>query len=299
MNKTLVVVLGPTGIGKSDLAIQIAHYFNTEIISADSRQIYKELAIGTAIPPQEDLNKVKHHLIQTHSIHDYYNASLFEQESMQIIEEGFKTRNILVLTGGSMLYIDALCNGMDDIPDANPQLRVQLTKELEEHGLEPLRLQLKQLDPTYYAQVDLKNPKRILHALEICMTSGKTYSSMRTEQKKERPFKILKIGLNRDRNDLYNRINLRVDKMMEMGLEEEARSVSAFRRLNSLNTVGYRELFAWFDGEGDLPAAVDLIKRNSRRYARKQLTWFRRDPDINWFIPEQLTEIIRFIETQQ
>lgn len=296
MSKTVIVVLGPTGIGKSDLSIRIAQHFNTEIISADSRQIYKELAVGTAVPPADDLQKVKHHLIHNHSIHDYYSAALFEKEALEIIDQLFSSKDVLVVTGGSMMYIDALCKGMDDIPDADQQIRAQLMKEHREKGLEHLRLQLKQLDPVYYEQVDLKNPKRIIHALEVCLTSGKPYSSMRKDQKKERPFNIIKIGLNRDRQELYDRINRRVDLMMEMGLEEEAKSVFEFHHMNSLNTVGYKELFAYFEGEHDKATAVELIKRNSRHYARKQLTWFRRDQEINWFQPEQEDEIIRFID---
>ncbi|RKD87806.1 tRNA (adenosine(37)-N6)-dimethylallyltransferase MiaA [Mangrovibacterium diazotrophicum] len=296
MSKTVIVVLGPTGIGKSDLSIRIAQHFHTEIISADSRQIYKELAIGTAVPPADDLQKVKHHLIHNHSIHDYYSAALFEKEALETIDELFTTKDVLVVTGGSMMYIDALCKGMDDIPDADQQIRAQLMEEHQEKGLEHMRLRLKQLDPVYYEQVDLKNPKRILHALEVCLTSGKPYSSMRKDQKKERPFNILKIGLNRDRQELYDRINRRVDLMMEMGLEDEAKSVFEFHHLNSLNTVGYKELFAYFEGQQDKATAVELIKRNSRHYARKQLTWFRRDQEINWFQPEQEEEIIRFID---
>jgi len=298
MKKTLIVVLGPTGIGKSDLSIEIAQHFDTQIISADSRQIYRELSIGTAVPPTEDLNKVKHHLIQNHSIHDYYSASLFEKEALSILETLFETSQVVVMTGGSMLYIDTLCNGIDDIPDADPEIRARLVDELEAKGLEHLRLQLKQLDPVYYNQVDLKNHKRILHALEICLTSGKAYSSMRTDQKKERPFQIIKIGLNMDRKILYDRINERVDKMIDVGLEEEVRSVYAFHHLNSLNTVGYRELFAYFQGETDKETAIDLIKRNSRRYARKQLSWFRRDSSIQWFHPKQNAEIIHYIENE-
>lgn len=298
MSKTLIVILGPTGVGKSDLAIAVARHFQTQIISADSRQIYKELSIGTAVPPPEDLTKVPHHLIQTHSIHHYYSAARFETEALHIAENLFETNQTVVLTGGSMMYIDAVCNGMDDIPDADMAIRNQLMTELEEKGLEALQLKLKELDPVYYEQVDLKNHKRVVHAIEICLSSGRTYSSMRTEQKKTRPFRILKIGLNRDRAELYERINQRVEEMMEMGLEEEARSVFAFRGQNSLNTVGYKELFSFFGGETDLATAVELIKRNSRHYARKQLTWFRRDQSIQWFHPGQETEIIRYIEGQ-
>lgn len=298
MSKTLIVILGPTGVGKSDLAIAVAGHFQTQIISADSRQIYSELSIGTAVPSPEDLRKVPHHLIQSHSIHHYYSAARFETDALQIAESLFKTNDTAIVSGGSMMYIDALCNGMDDIPDADMTIRKELMAELEEKGLEALQFKLKQLDPVYYEQVDLKNPKRVLHAIEICLSSGRPYSSMRTKQKKQRPFQILKIGLNRDRTELYDRINQRVDTMMAMGLEEEARSVFAFREQNSLNTVGYKELFAYFSGETDLTTAIELIKRNSRHYARKQLTWFRRDQAIHWFQPEQETDIIRYIEEQ-
>ncbi len=296
MNKTLLVLIGPTGIGKSDLSIHLAQHFQTEIISSDSRQIYRELSIGTAVPPADDLLKVKHHLIHSHSLVDYYSASQFEKDTLQILENLFTRKDIAIMTGGSMLYIDAVCKGIDDIPDADLQLRAELVSEFEEKGIEHLRMRLKQLDPEYYTKVDLKNPKRLLHALEICLTTGKTYSSFRTEQVRERPFRIIKIGLNRDRSELYERINLRVDKMMEAGLEEEARKVHHLHHLNSLNTVGYKELFAYFDGEIDKEKAIELIKRNSRHYARKQLTWFRRDPEITWFLPEQETDIIGFIE---
>ncbi|MCW0484627.1 tRNA (adenosine(37)-N6)-dimethylallyltransferase MiaA [Gaoshiqia sediminis] len=295
MHKTLLVLLGPTGIGKSDLGIRLAQHFHTEIISSDSRQIYRELSIGTAVPPPDDLKKVKHHLIHSHSINDYYSASRFEQETLQILDKLFARHDQVIMTGGSMLYIDAVCKGIDDIPDADPKLRAELNAEYEDKGIEHLRLQLKKLDPEYYAVVDLKNAKRLLHALEICLTTGKTYTSLRTNQGKERPFNILKIGLNRDRAELYDRINQRVDLMMRMGLEEEARSVYHLRNLNALNTVGYKELFAWFDGETDRETAIELIKRNSRHYARKQLTWFRKDPSIHWFAPKQEQEIIQFI----
>lgn len=298
MQKTLIVLLGPTGIGKSDLSISLAQHFQTEIISSDSRQIYRELRIGTAVPPPEDLQEVPHHLIQTHSITEYYSASRFEQDALLILNKLFARHNQAIMTGGSMLYIDAVCKGIDDVPDADLKLRAELISEYEEKGIEHLRLQLKNLDPEYYNQVDLKNPKRLLHALEICLTTGRTYSSFRTRQIKERPFRILKVGLNRERAELYERINRRVDQMIQMGLEDEARNVYHLKHLNALNTVGYKELFAFFDGETDRETAIELIKRNSRHYARKQLTWFRKDPDINWFEPEQKEEIIRFIEHQ-
>ena len=296
--KTLIVLLGPTGIGKSDISIRLAKYFHSDIISSDSRQIYRELSVGTAVPPPHDLQTVKHHLIHSHSVHDYYSASRFEKDALQILDTILKENDLAIMTGGSMLYIDVVCKGIDDIPDADPKLRAELVAEYEEKGIEHLRLQLKQLDPQYYEQVDLKNHKRLLHALEICLATGRTYSSFRTEQVKKRPFNILKIGLNCEREKLYARINLRVDKMMEAGLEEEARQVYPLRHLNSLNTVGYKELFSWFDGETNRETAIELIKRNSRHYARKQLTWFRKDQSINWFTPDDEPEIIRFIQNK-
>ncbi len=298
MNKSLIVLLGPTGIGKSKLAIRIARELNTEIISSDSRQIYKELSIGTAVPNQEDLETIPHHFIHSHSIHDYYNASRFENEAIEKIELLFQTKDTVLMTGGSMMYIDAVCKGIDDLPTVDQKLRQQLIDDFEKNGIEHLRLQLKKLDPAYYEQVDLKNPKRLLHALEICLMTGKPYSSFRTEKIKERPFNIIKIGLNRNREELYDRINKRVDEMIAAGLEKEARSVYQYRHLNSLNTVGYRELFSYFDGEITLEKAIELIKRNTRHYARKQLTWFRKDEATQWFQPEQEDEIMNWIKDQ-
>ncbi len=295
MVKTLIVVLGPTGVGKSDLSIRLAQFFKTEIISSDSRQIFRELSIGTAVPPPSDLQKVKHHLIHSHSVHDYYSASQFEEDALKILDQIFKEKNVAVLTGGSMFYIDAVCNGIDDLPHIDQKLRARLIFDYQEKGIEHLRLQLKQMDPAYYSSVDLKNHKRILHALEICLMTGKPYSSFRKEEKKERPFQTIKIGLNMDREILYERINQRVDRMIREGLEEEAKQYYPLKTLNSLNTVGYKELFAYFEGKTSLEEAVDLIKRNSRHYARKQLTWFRKDPEINWFLPSQENEIINFV----
>ncbi|WP_346855003.1 tRNA (adenosine(37)-N6)-dimethylallyltransferase MiaA [uncultured Draconibacterium sp.] len=298
MPKTLVVLTGPTGIGKTSVGIKIAQHFNTEIISSDSRQIFKELRIGTAVPEDEELNAVKHHFIQTHSINENYNASRYETEALQLIDTLFQKKDLLLMVGGSMLYIDAICKGIDTMPDADPEIRASLKKQAEDFGLESLRRQLKTLDPEYYKTVDLKNPNRIIHALEISIQTGKPYSSFRSNQNKERPFSILKIALNCDREILHKRINLRVDKMMEAGLEAEARNVYPQKEQNSLNTVGYRELFAWFDGEITREKAVELIKRNSRRYARKQITWFRKDEKVTWFEPGEGDEIIRFIEEQ-
>jgi tRNA dimethylallyltransferase len=296
MDKTLIVVQGPTGIGKSKISIQLAKHFNTEIVSSDSRQIFRELSIGTAIPPPEDLKAVPHHLVHSHSIHENFNASLFENEALKIINQLFEKHHTAIMTGGSMLYVDAVCKGIDDQPDADPDIREAVSREFEEHGIEHLRMKLKQLDETYYHQVDLKNPKRLIRALEVCLTTGKPFSSFRKETTKERPFHILKIGLNTDRRKLYERIDRRVDQMMAEGLEDEARAMYPFRHLNPLNTVGYKELFAYFDGETTLEKAVELIKRNSRHYARKQLTWLRKDPQLFWFEPGQEKEIIQFIE---
>lgn len=295
-NKTLLVLVGPTGIGKTTVGIQLAQHFSTEIISSDSRQLYKELSIGTAVPSLNELKRVKHHFIHSHSIHENYNASRFETEAIVTIERLFNQNNELLLVGGSMLYIDAVCKGIDVMPDADPEIRESLKNKLQNEGIESLRLQLKKLDPDYYAKVDLKNPNRIIHALEICLMTGKTFTSFRTNPKKKRPFTLLKMGLNCDRKILHKRINKRVDLMVEAGLEEEARKVYPFKHLNALNTVGYREWFAYFNGEITRENAIELIKRNSRRYARKQITWFSRDEEINWFDPHEIEKIIEFAE---
>ncbi len=296
MHKTLIVLTGPTGIGKTTVGIEIAQYFNTEIVSSDSRQIFKELRIGTAVPSKNELSSVKHHFIHSHSIFENYNASRYETEAIQLLETLFEQKNIVVLVGGSMLYIDAICKGIDIMPDVDPEIRNSLKKQFEKEGLESLRLQLKKQDPNYYKTVDLKNPARIIHALEICLMTGKPYSSFRSGPNKKRSFSIVKIGLNCDRKILHNRINKRVDLMIGEGLEDEAKKVYPQKHLNSLNTVGYRELFAYFDGEISREKAIELIKRNSRRYARKQLTWFRKDKNMRWFEPDQTEEIIEYIE---
>ena len=294
MPKSLIILLGPTGVGKTDLSIDIARYFNTEIISCDSRQIYREMRIGTAVPDSQTLESIPHHFIRSHSIHDQFNARKFEIEVLERLETLFLDTDIVLMTGGSMLYIEALCKGLDDFPDVDPELRKNLMNRLESEGIEQLQNELFELDPTYYCEVDLQNPKRVLHALEICLMTGKPYSELRTNQTRKRPFNILKIGLNCDRELLYERINQRVDKMFEEGLEKEANNLQPFCQLNSLNTVGYRELFEYFEGK----ITLEQSKANSRKYARKQLTWFRRDPEITWFTPDMKDEIITFIDEQ-
>lgn len=293
---TLIIVLGPTGVGKSDISIQLAKHYHTEIVSADSRQFFSELSIGTAVPSSDDLNEINHHFIQNKSIHHYYNVSEYETEALQLIHELHKRLNPVILTGGSMLYLDTICNGIDDIPTVDPEIRDEVISWYEENGIEALRQRLQKVDPEYYEEVDRNNPKRMLHAVEVCQMTGKTFTSFRTRTVKERPFRIIKIGINQDRKVLYNRINERVLRMMDAGLLEEARSVYPYRSLNSLNTVGYKELFMYFDGDCTLDEAVDLIQRNTRKYARKQLTWFRRDQQIKWFEPNQLEEIIEYID---
>ena len=293
---TLIVVLGPTGVGKSDISIQLAQHYHSEIISADSRQFFRELSIGTAVPSPKDLKTIPHHFIQTRSIHDYYNVSEYETEALQLISKLFHNKNPLILVGGSMLYVDTICNGIDDIPTVDPEIRNDLIKWYEENGIEALRQKLLEIDPEYYSIADLNNPKRLLHAVEIYQMSGKPFTSFRKKTMRERPFRILKIGINQDRKILYERINLRVECMMEAGLLDEAKTVYPHRNLNSLNTVGYKELFSYLDGNCSLEEAVDLIQRNTRKYARKQLTWFRRDREIKWFEPDQIQEIISYTE---
>jgi len=293
---TLIIVLGPTGVGKSDISLKLAKYYNSEIISSDSRQFFRELRIGTAVPSFEDLTAVPHHFIQTKSIFDYYNVSEYETEALQLINLLFQSKNPLILTGGSMLYIDTICKGIDDIPTVDPIIRDEVIKWFEINGIEALRQRLLEIDPEYYRIVDLNNPKRMLHAVEVHQMTGQTITSFRKNTVKERPFRILKIGINQDRKILYDRINQRVELMMMAGLLDEAKAVYPYQKLNSLNTVGYKELFSYLDGDCTLEEAVDLIQRNTRKYARKQLSWFRRDKEIKWFEPDQIQEIIGYAE---
>lgn len=280
--KTLVVILGPTGVGKTALSLDVATHYKCPIISADSRQFFKGLEIGTAAPTQEQLKLVEHYLVGNLDIEDYYSASQFEQEALQIIDNIHQTSDTALVSGGSMMYIDALCNGIDEVPTIDEQLRTDLYDLYNREGLGPIRSQLKTLDPSFYDEVDLKNYKRVIHALEVCLMTGKPYSSFRTKTKKDRPFNIIKIGLTRDREQLYERINTRVDAMMEQGLLNEVQKYYPQRSLNSLNTVGYKELFKYIDSEWDLDFAIEKIKQSTRIYARKQMTWFKRDKDIHW-----------------
>lgn len=296
--KTLVVIVGPTGIGKTDLGIFLAQKLGTEIISADSRQFYKELKIGTAVPSDKELAAVKHHFIGQLSIHDYYNASTFEFEVMDLLKEKFNQMDTVLMVGGSGMYVDAVCRGIDDLPEIDQEIRAQLEEKFRKEGVESLRFELKKLDPEYYEVVDLRNPKRILKGLEICMMTGKTYTSFRKSIKKERDFNILKIGLTMDREKLYERIERRVDLMVEQGLVEEAKEFYPLKHLNALNTVGYKELFSHFDGEYDLDKAIELIKRNSRRYAKRQLSWFKRDEETTWFDRGEKEKIWEFVKSK-
>ena len=295
--KTLIVVLGPTGVGKTELCLSLAEHLSIPIINADSRQIFAELPIGTAAPTAEQQQRVKHYFVGNHHIEDYYSAAQYEADVMNLLEEEiFKNHDVALLTGGSMMYIDAVCKGIDDIPTVRDDIRTWMKQRLEDEGLEALVEELHKMDPEHWAIVDKKNPRRVVHALEICHQTGKTYTSFRVAEKKQRPFRIIKIGLNRDRAELYDRINQRVLMMMEEGLEAEARSVYPHKGLTALRTVGYKEMFAYFDGEIDKEEAIRQIQSHSREYMRKQLTWFKRDAEIHWYHPDQQDEIIRFID---
>ena len=295
--RTLIVIVGPTGVGKTETCLRLAEHFHIPIINADSRQLFSEIPIGTAAPTQEQMARVKHYLVGTLGLDDYYSASKFEEDVLCLLDQLFAASPMALLAGGSMMYIDAVCNGIDDIPTIDEHTRSNMKRRLAEEGLPALVDELKQLDPDHWAIVDKHNPRRVVHALEICHMTGMTYTSFRKSQKKERPFNIVKIGLNRPREELYERINRRVDQMMADGLLEEARSVYPKRHLNALNTVGYKELFNYIDGIWTLDEAVERIKGNTRRYCRKQLTWLKRDADIRWFHPDNIEEIIKYIES--
>lgn len=279
---TLLVLLGPTGVGKTVGSIRIAEKLSSPILSADSRQLYKGMSIGTAAPTPDQLSRAKHYFVGILSPEEYYSASRYEEEAITLIEKLHKKHPVVVMVGGSMLYIDAVCRGIDEMPTIDDELRKDLQQLYRKEGLDPIRQQLKLLDPVFYRQVDLKNPKRVIHALEVCLMTGKPYSSLRTNLRKKRPFRIVKIGFTRERQELYDRINARVDDMIDNGLIEEAQQLYPLRHLNSLNTVGYKELFDYFDGKYDLNTAIEKIKQHSRNYARKQLSWFKRDKEIHW-----------------
>ena len=292
---TLVVLLGPTGVGKTALGVQLARQLGCSILSADSRQIYRELPIGTAAPTPEERAAVPHYFVGTHSITKGYSAASYEADVLRLLEELFANHPIQLLSGGSMMYIDAVCQGIDEIPDVDPTIRQEVWHRYETRGLAPILAELEHLDPSYYATVDHCNYRRVLHGYEVCLSSGRPFSSFHTGQPKSRPFNIIKLGLSREREELYTRIDERVLQMMSLGLEEEVRAVYPYRHLNALNTVGYKELFAYFDGMISLSEAIRLIQRNSRHYARKQLTWWKRDPEVHWYHPNAQDDLLRAI----
>lgn len=303
---TLIVITGPTGVGKTELCLSLAEHYATEIINADSRQIFAELPIGTAAPTVTQRQRVRHYFVATHNIGDYYSASMYEQDVLRLLEdkdaastsaaEHTKSGVAAILSGGSMMYIDAVCNGIDDIPTVDEVIRDMMKRRLQEEGLPALCEELRHLDPAHWEIVDKNNPRRVVHALEICHMTGKTYTSFRTGAKKSRPFRVIKIGVTRDREELYGRINQRVIDMAEQGLIEEARTMLPHRHMNALNTVGYKELFKYFDGDIPLEEALRQIQSNTRQYARKQLTWYKKDPELTWFNPKDTEAIIHHID---
>lgn len=300
MPKNLLVLLGPTGVGKTELSLQLAEHFKCPIINADSRQIYQDISIGTAAPTAEELARVKHYFVHTLRLDEYYSAAEYEKDVLALLSELFQVHETVVLSGGSMMYIDAVTKGIDDIPTVDEETRALMRERYEKEGLEPLLAELKLLDPQYYELVDKRNHKRVVHALEICYMTGKTYTSFRTNTLKERPFRMVKLGLMREREHLFARINARVDKMVQEGLMEEVKRVYPLRHLNSLNTVGYKELFKVLDGEWELPMAVERIKKNTRVYAKKQMTWYKHDADIHWLDADKMNtqEMLKTIEDE-
>ncbi len=294
--KTLIVLLGPTAVGKTELALQLAEHIGSPIINADSRQLFREMRIGTAAPTAEQLARVKHYFVGTLDIHDYYSAARFESDVLKLTQELFTTHDRLLMSGGSMLYLDAVCKGIDDIPTIDEDTRAMMRQRLQEDGLDTLVQELRVLDPEYYAQADLKNTKRIVHALEIIYQTGRTFTSFRTATRKQRPFNILKIGLRRERDELFDRINRRVEQMAADGLLDEARHLLPYRHENALNTVGYKEMMEVLDGTWTLPFAIERMKKNTRVYAKKQMTWFAHDTDIHWFHPDEKEKILSFVD---
>ena len=297
-NRRLIVVVGPTASGKTDLSIALARHYNAPILSTDSRQVYKGLPIGTAYPSAEQLQAVEHHFIAERELTEDFNCGQYEKEALERLDTLFKSVNTIVAVGGSGLYIRALCEGMDSLPEADATLREQLATRLQNEGVECLSDQLRELDPKYYQIVDRNNPARIMRALEVCLSSGQKYSELRKGERKERDFQIVKIGVSMPREQLYDRVNRRVEMMIAAGLEAEARSVLAYRHCNSLHTVGYSEMFDYFDGKTTLDEAIEQIKRNTRHYAKRQMTWFRRDEQIAWFAPTDYQQIIKYIDSQ-
>lgn len=295
--KTLFVIVGPTGVGKTSLCLKVAEHLNTVIINADSRQVFKEIPVGTAAPTKDERKSIRHFFVGNLHINEYYNASKYEQDVLKLLNILFKYKDNAIMSGGSMMYVDAVCKGIDDIPSVDDNIRKTLQERFDKEGLSGISKELALLDPDYYAIVDKNNHKRIIHALEICLSTGKPYSSFRKNTTKERPFRIIKIGLNMDRQRLYERIDLRVEQMIHDGLIQEALNVYEYKNLNALNTVGYKETFEYLDGLCTLDNAIFRIKSNTHKYCRKQLTWFRRDPNIHWFSPDNIEEIINYINT--
>lgn len=295
--KTLFVIVGPTGVGKTSLCLKVAEHLNTVIINADSRQVFKEIPVGTAAPTKDERKSIRHFFVGNLHINEYYNASKYEQDVLKLLNILFKYKDNVIMSGGSMMYVDAVCKGIDDIPSVDDNIRKTLQERFDKEGLSGISKELALLDPDYYAIVDKNNHKRIIHALEICLSTGKPYSSFRKNTIKERPFRIIKIGLNMDRQRLYERIDLRVEQMIHDGLIQEALNVYEYKNLNALNTVGYKETFEYLDGLCTLDNAIFRIKSNTHKYCRKQLTWFKRDPNIHWFSPDNIEEIINYINT--
>ena len=295
--KTLFVIVGPTGVGKTSLCLKVAEHLNTVIINADSRQVFKEIPVGTAAPTKDERKSIRHFFVGNLHINEYYNASKYEQDVLKLLNILFKYKDNVIMSGGSMMYVDAVCKGIDDIPSVDDNIRKTLQERFDKEGLSGISKELALLDPDYYAIVDKNNHKRIIHALEICLSTGKPYSSFRKNTTKERPFRIIKSGLNMDRQRLYERIDLRVEQMIHDGLIQEALNVYEYKDLNALNTVGYKETFEYLDGLCTLDNAIFRIKSNTHKYCRKQLTWFRRDPNIHWFSPDNIEEIINYINT--
>ncbi|GAB4158408.1 MAG: tRNA (adenosine(37)-N6)-dimethylallyltransferase MiaA [Winogradskyella sp.] len=299
MTKILISIVGPTAIGKTALSIKLAQHFNTEIISADSRQFYKEMSIGTAVPSKKELQAATHHFIQHISIKDSYSVGDFERDAILGIKAIHQTKDVAIMVGGSGLYVKAVTKGLDDFPEINENIRLELNKELDNNGLEPLQERLRHLDPKTYEAIALDNPQRVLRALEVCIGTRQPYSSFLTNPNKSRPFKTITIGLNAERSTIYDRINRRVDIMVKNGLIEEVRSLLKYKNLNALNTVGYKELFNYLEDVWSLDFAISEIKKNTRRFAKRQLTWFRKDESIKWFdYTSDINQIIEYIENQ-